>query len=163
MKQIVKLKRDFERVQGRVRTLKLDAERLEKQIKATAGKGIANSNSSAQHAEPREQGVADYQQVLEDIEEANSLLKDGDPDMREMAEEELQEAEQKQAEMELQLQTLLLPKDPNDSNNVFLEIRAGTGGDEAAIFAGDLFRMYSRYCENLKWARSSDTKYLFNN
>lgn len=92
-----------------------------------------------------------YQQVLEDIEEASLLMKDGDADMREMAEEELQGAEQRRDELVLELQKLLLPKDPNDSNNAFLEIRAGTGGDEAAIFAGDLFRMYSRYAENSGW------------
>ncbi len=94
---------------------------------------------------------ADYRQTIEDIDEAKSLLKDGDPDMREMAEEELGVNEAKIDELDLTLQTLLLPKDPNDSHNVFLEVRAGTGGDEAAIFAGDLFRMYSRYVDSLGW------------
>jgi peptide chain release factor 1 len=101
--------------------------------------------------EPLTQCFTQYQQVLSDIEEAKALLKDSDDDMREMAEEEIKEGESAREALELQLQTLLLPKDPNDGNNVFLEVRAGTGGDEAAIFAGDLFRMYSRYAERKGW------------
>lgn len=92
-----------------------------------------------------------YRQSIDDIAEAQELLKDGDADMRDMAQEELKEAQSSRDELELELQKLLLPRDPNDSNNVFLEVRAGTGGDEAAIFAGDLFRMYSRYAENQGW------------
>ena len=92
-----------------------------------------------------------YVQVAENIAEARGMLKDSDPDMREMAQEELREGEAEQAELEKGLQTLLLPKDPNDKHNVFLEIRAGTGGDEAAIFSGDLYRMYSRYAESRGW------------
>lgn len=92
-----------------------------------------------------------YSEVLENIEEAKSLLKDADDDMREMAQEELSENEGLVEPLELDLQKLLLPKDPNDGKNVFLEIRAGTGGDEAAIFSGDLFRMYSKYAENKRW------------
>jgi peptide chain release factor 1 len=92
-----------------------------------------------------------YLQTLNDIDEAQSLLKDGDADMREMAQEELAGAQSRREQMESELQKLLLPRDPNDSNNVFLEVRAGTGGDEAAIFSGDLFRMYSRYAENRGW------------
>ena len=71
--------------------------------------------------------------------------------MRELAEEELASATQEQQALEKQLSILLLPKDPDDDNNIFLEIRAGTGGDEAALFAGDLFRMYHRYVENNRW------------
>lgn len=92
-----------------------------------------------------------YTVILGDIEEAKMLLKDGDADMREMAQEELKDAESKMEPLELELQKLLLPKDPNDDKNVFLEIRAGTGGDEAAIFSGDLFRMYSKYAEARRW------------
>ena len=92
-----------------------------------------------------------WQHSLDDIEAARELAKDGDADMREMAEEELQLAEQKSEELDEELQRLMLPKDPNDGKNVFLEIRAGTGGDEAAIFAGDLFRMYLRYAERRRW------------
>ncbi len=93
----------------------------------------------------------DYQSTLNDLDEAESLLKDDDPDMREMGEEELKNAKDRQQVLELELQKLLLPTDPNDNSNTFLEIRAGTGGDEAALFAGDLFRMYSRYAENRRW------------
>ncbi|MGH1440204.1 MAG: peptide chain release factor 1 [Cellvibrionaceae bacterium] len=93
----------------------------------------------------------EYQQVLSDIKESKVLLNDSDADMRAMGQEELKSAEAKQEVLDLELQKLLLPKDPNDDKNVFLEVRAGTGGDEAAIFAGDLFRMYSRYAEKRKW------------
>jgi peptide chain release factor 1 len=79
------------------------------------------------------------------------MLKDEDAEMRLMAEEELTEAKTKQEVLEAELQTLLLPTDPNDDKNIFLEIRAGAGGDEAAIFAGDLFRMYSRFAEQNRW------------
>jgi peptide chain release factor 1 len=92
-----------------------------------------------------------FQQVVSAVAEARSLLKDADPDMREMAQEEIKEGEQQLETVELELQRLLLPKDPNDHKNVFLEIRAGTGGDEAAIFSGDLFRMYSKFAENQRW------------
>ncbi len=92
-----------------------------------------------------------YQSTLGDLDEAESLLKDDDPDMREMGEEELKNAKDRQQVLELELQKRLLPTDPNDNSNTFLEIRAGTGGDEAALFAGDLFRMYSRYAENRRW------------
>ncbi len=92
-----------------------------------------------------------YKLVVDDVEEAKALMSDGDLDMREMAEEAWKEAKENLESLDLELQTLLLPKDPNDKNNVFLEVRAGTGGDEAAIFAGDLFRMYSRYAERKRW------------
>jgi peptide chain release factor 1 len=92
-----------------------------------------------------------WQQARADVEEASELARDGDADMRAMAEEELAAAEQKSEELDIELQRLMLPKDPNDGKNVFLEIRAGTGGDEAAIFAGDLFRMYLRYAERQRW------------
>ncbi|PLW67443.1 peptide chain release factor 1 [Pseudohalioglobus lutimaris] len=94
---------------------------------------------------------ADYSQVKSDIAEARAMLDDPDEDLREMAQEEIDSASGRLVELEKELQTLLLPRDPNDSHNVFLEIRAGTGGDEAAIFSGDLFRMYSRYAENRGW------------
>ena len=91
----------------------------------------------------------DWQQVQEDIETAQMML--DDPEMREMAQDELREAKEKSEQLEQQLQVLLLPKDPDDERNAFLEVRAGTGGDEAALFAGDLFRMYSRYAEARRW------------
>ncbi|ACE84307.1 peptide chain release factor 1 [Cellvibrio japonicus] len=92
-----------------------------------------------------------YLQLLADIEEAKHLIAEGDADMREMAEEELEGCEARLEPTELELQKLLLPKDPNDEKNCYLEVRAGTGGDEAAIFSGDLFRMYSRYAETQGW------------
>jgi peptide chain release factor 1 len=80
------------------------------------------------------------------------MSKDSDPELREMAKEEMDAAVKRQADLEQELQVLLLPKDPNDNHNVFLEVRAGTGGDEAAIFSGDLARMYQRYAEQLGWS-----------
>ena len=91
----------------------------------------------------------DWRQVQEDIETAQMML--DDPEMREMAQEELRDAKEKGDQLEQQLQVLLLPKDPDDERNAFVEVRAGTGGDEAALFAGDLFRMYSRYAESRRW------------
>ncbi|EIK43683.1 peptide chain release factor 1 [Cellvibrio sp. BR] len=101
--------------------------------------------------EPVVQGYQNYLNLLANIEEAKHLLVDGDDDMKEMAEEELKDCEAQLEPMQLELQKLLLPKDPNDEKNCYLEIRAGTGGDEAAIFSGDLFRMYSRYAETQGW------------
>ncbi len=92
-----------------------------------------------------------YQKVLKNFDDAKRMLQDSDAEMREMAVEELKAAEHDKEQLEQQLQILMLPVDPNDERNIFLEIRAGTGGDEAAIFAGDLFRMYSRYAELRKW------------
>jgi peptide chain release factor 1 len=90
-----------------------------------------------------------YKTVLERIEENESLLKD--KDLGELAREELDELYKELPLLEGELRLLLLPKDPNDAKNVFLEIRAGTGGDEAALFAADLFRMYTRYAEANRW------------
>lgn len=88
-------------------------------------------------------------QVKEDIHTAEYLLQD--PEMRDMAQEELQASRASRERLEQQLQVLLLPKDPDDDRGCFLEVRAGTGGDEAALFAGDLFHMYSRYAEIRHW------------
>jgi peptide chain release factor 1 len=93
----------------------------------------------------------DYQQLHVSIAEAKQLLIDGDTDMKEMAEEELRDCLAKIEPAKLEMQRLLLPKDPNDEKNCYLEIRAGTGGDEAAIFSGDLYRMYLRYAEKQGW------------
>ncbi|WP_032091977.1 MULTISPECIES: peptide chain release factor 1 [Pasteurellaceae] len=92
---------------------------------------------------------ARWKQLNENLEEAAALL--DDPSMREMAQEEIETCKTEREQVEKQLQILLLPKDPNDEYNCYLEIRAGTGGDEAGIFAGDLFRMYSRYAESKRW------------
>ncbi|MFT5756436.1 MAG: peptide chain release factor 1 [Alteromonadaceae bacterium] len=92
-----------------------------------------------------------YQDAVADFSTAEEMLKDEDPDMREMAQEEFKAAKKAVENMTDEIQILLLPKDPKDDNNCFVEIRAGAGGDEAAIFAGDLFRMYSRYAEKKGW------------
>lgn len=91
------------------------------------------------------------QQAREQEQSAQEMLQDPDPELREMAEDELKLAQVQCQQMESDLQMHLLPRDPNDDKNVYLEIRAGTGGDEAAIFAGDLFRMYSRFAESQRW------------
>ncbi len=90
-----------------------------------------------------------HQTALSDIAAAKEMMSDSE--MREMAEEELKIAEARKEELESALQVLLLPTDPRDASNIFLEIRAGTGGDEAALFSGDLFRMYTRYAEQNRW------------
>lgn len=94
-----------------------------------------------------------YKKVLEDLPEAEEILHASrdDQDMAEMAEREIADLKNRKAVLEKELRILLLPKDPNDDKNIFLEIRAGTGGEEAALFAADLFRMYSRYAENHGW------------
>ena len=90
-----------------------------------------------------------YQQVKRDIDTAKEML--AEPDMKSFAEAEIQENQAKIESLEIDLQKLLLPKDSNDERNIYLEIRAGTGGDESALFSGDLFRMYSRYAERQGW------------
>lgn len=92
-----------------------------------------------------------YREIETNMHEAEQLSRDSDADMRELAEMELSEGRERLAELDLELKRLLVPKDPDDGRGVFLEVRAGTGGDEAAIFAGDLFRMYSRYAEKRGW------------
>ena len=92
---------------------------------------------------------AEFRKVEGDLAEAQAMM--SDPDMKEFAEEEMKAARDRLPELELALEKLLLPKDPNDERNVILEIRAGTGGDESALFAGSLFRMYARYAERQRW------------
>ena len=101
--------------------------------------------------EPVVQAFQAYQSALDDLAEAQLMMEDNDPDMREMARDELSAAQERIEVLEGELQIHLLPKDPNDGSNVFLEIRAGTGGDEAAIFSGDLYRMYSKFAESQGW------------
>lgn len=101
--------------------------------------------------EPVVQCFSRFTQKQTELEEARVLQKDSDPDVRQMAEDEVYAAQSQLEALDSELQKLLLPKDPKDECNVFLEIRAGTGGDEAAIFSGDLFRMYSRYAETQGW------------
>lgn len=93
----------------------------------------------------------EWKQANENLTQARQMMLDGDSDLREMAAEEIAELEPKLENIEGALKILLLPKDPNDERNVVLEIRAGTGGDEATLFAAEIFRMYSRYAEELRW------------
>ena len=94
-----------------------------------------------------------YKNLISNIEEGKLMLEtETDPEMREMAKEQLDEAQAAMPQMEEEIKLLLIPADPEDSKNAILEIRAGTGGDEAAIFAGDLFKMYSKYCESKGWS-----------
>jgi peptide chain release factor 1 len=104
------------------------------------------------HLEPLIQSWQQWLATRESMNQAQQMLDDADRDLRDMAEEELQEAAARLESLEKTIQLLLLPKDPNDNRNIFLEIRAGTGGDEAAIFAGDLFRMYQKYAEDRGWS-----------
>jgi peptide chain release factor 1 len=93
----------------------------------------------------------EYKEVLSNLANAKEMLKDKDAEMREMAELELEELEPRQEELEDRIKFLLLPKDPNDSKDVIFEIRSGTGGDEASLFAGDLYKMYQRYFDEQGW------------
>jgi len=106
---------------------------------------------SQEHAEitPIVEQYHAYEQSEADIAEAQKML--SDPEMKEFAQEEIEAGKARLETVEAELQKLLLPKDPNDERNIFLEIRAGTGGDESALFAADLFRMYSRYAERQRW------------
>ncbi len=141
-----------------LRKLEALAERLD-ELSALLGDAetISNQNRFRELSQEYAQlkPVADhwhaYQRALDDIAAAEEMLGEDDAEMREMAEAELQQARARRDGLELELQKLLLPKDPNDDKNIFLEIRAGTGGDEAALFAGDLFRMYSKYAELRRW------------
>jgi peptide chain release factor 1 len=111
--------------------------------------------------EPLVEAFREYKLVISEINQAEELAKSGDAEMRELATEEIRSLETRRDGLLSTIKTLLLPRDPNDEKNVLLEIRAGTGGDEAALFAGELFRMYSRYVERQGWRieimSSSDT------
>jgi peptide chain release factor 1 len=101
--------------------------------------------------EPVIQSFANLRRMRAELDQSRELAEDDDPEMRTLAEEDVYRLQASLETEEARLQTLLLPRDPNDTANVFLEIRAGTGGDEAALFAGDLFRMYSRFAELRGW------------
>ncbi|MBU0510802.1 MAG: peptide chain release factor 1 [Chloroflexi bacterium] len=101
--------------------------------------------------EPLINKANEYRQILESLEEAKALLDSGDLEMGELAEMEIAELEPRIPQLESEIKTLLLPKDPRDARNVIMEIRAGAGGDEAGIFGADLYRMYSRYAERQGW------------
>jgi peptide chain release factor 1 len=95
------------------------------------------------------EAAIEYNQIIEDIEENKELL--GDDELGDLAKDELKELEKRKPELEEEIKILLLPKDPNDEKNIFVELRAGTGGDEAALFVGDLFGTYMRYAANQGW------------
>jgi len=119
---------------------------------------IGNQNKfralSQEHAQlgPIVSCHSEYEETLSAIDDAKVMLEENDPEIREMAQDELKTADKRQQVLAQELQLLMLPKDPNDDKNIFIEVRAGTGGDEAAIFAGDLYRMYARYAENRRWS-----------
>ncbi|MBO7100799.1 MAG: peptide chain release factor 1 [Bacteroidales bacterium] len=102
--------------------------------------------------QPVVKAYKDYKALLDTISECKELLEtEKDPELREMAKEELTASQERRDKMEDEIRILLIPADPQDSKNAVVEIRGGTGGDEACIFAGDLFRMYTRYCEKKRW------------
>jgi peptide chain release factor 1 len=101
--------------------------------------------------QPLVDGFREYEQVRDKLAQAQEVASSADADLKALAQEEIAEHEKRMAQLADELRTLLIPKDPNDDRNVVLEIRAGTGGDEAALFASDLFRMYSRYAERRGW------------
>jgi len=132
------------------------AERFEELNALLGDAGVINDQPqfrklSKEHAEiePVVQVLLAYRRTQADQTASRELL--SDPDFRELAEQDIRDADQRLVALEAELQRLMLPKDPNDTCNIYLEVRAGTGGDEAAIFAGDLFRMYSRYAERMGW------------
>jgi peptide chain release factor 1 len=100
---------------------------------------------------PAANAAAEYKKLLSDLEGAQAMQNESDADLRELAKAEIAELEPRRAELEKQIRLLLIPRDPNDDKNAILEIRAGTGGTEAALFAHDLFRMYGRYAERRGW------------
>ena len=108
---------------------------------------------SKEHAElaPLVEVYRQHRRLLAEIKDNQLLLAESDPEIREMAKAELEELDERKCALEGEIRLLLLPKDPNDDKNVILEIRAGTGGDESALFAGDLFRMYSRFADANRW------------
>ena len=117
-------------------------------VQADTGKFRAHSKTIAE-LQPTVDAFREYKTVKEEIAATEELLRD--PEMRELAEADLPALQKRRDELESELKMLLVPKDPNDAKNVMLEIRGGTGGDEAALFAADLFRMYSRYAERQGW------------
>jgi len=109
-------------------------------------------NKEYKDLEPLVEAYIEYKNILSNITSAKDILAtEKDEEMKEMAKMELEELEAKLSPLEEEMKVLLLPKDPEDDKNAILEIRAGTGGDEASIFAGDLYRMYTHYCESKKW------------
>jgi peptide chain release factor 1 len=134
------------------------AERQRELYALLADPGVINDNKRFRELSKEAAGAApvvecfnDYRKYQDQIDSARAMLQDADQEIRRLASEELEQAEREQDRLEVALKKLLLPKDPADKNNIFLEIRAGTGGEEAALFAGDLMRMYTRYAEARGW------------
>lgn len=132
------------------------SERLEELNRLLSSEGVTDNMDNyrkimQEHTEitPIVEQYHIFTQTEADLKEAHAML--ADPEMKEFAQEEIESGKKKLEDVELELQKLLLPKDPNDEKNIILEIRAGTGGDESGLFAGDLFRMYSRYAERQGW------------
>jgi peptide chain release factor 1 len=141
-----------------VEKLEVLSDRLEELSSLLADAGVIADqerfrNFAKEHAEltPVVDTFQQYKSVLGTIASSRELLADADPEMKALAQDELAQAEERKLHLEQELQKLLIPKDPADNSNIFVEIRAGTGGDEAALFAGDLFRMYCRYAETRGW------------
>ncbi|HPT02846.1 MAG TPA: PCRF domain-containing protein, partial [Bacteroidales bacterium] len=115
-------------------------------------KSFVKLNKDYKELQPIIAAYKDYRSLMNGIDTARTILnEEKDPELREFAKEELDTMLEKQGKMEEDIRLMLIPADPQDSKNAVVEIRAGTGGDEASLFAGDLFRMYTRYCEAKKW------------
>lgn len=141
-----------------IRRLERNVERFEEIARLLSQPDLDGSSNqfrelSMEYArlEPLAQQYRKHRELNQGLTEATSLAQESDPELKEMAREEMERLNVELSESESNLERLLIPPDPDDNRNIFVEIRAGAGGDEAAIFAGDLFRMYSRYADNLGW------------
>ena len=142
-------------IRDKLRDIEIRYRELEGQLsdpKIVSKQGLYQKYAK-EHADLRElvETIRQYEKIRDQIEEYQGVLVESDEELKAIVKEEMPQLKQKQTDLEEKLNTLLLPKDPNDNKNVFLEIRAGTGGDEAGLFAGDLFRMYARYAETQGW------------
>jgi peptide chain release factor 1 len=142
-------------IQSRLENLDLRLEEISALLSDSAVIGDQNRfralSKEYAEVEPVVKHYREHRGVLAQLAAAEAMREDRDPELRAMAEEEIKSLRGQLEKLEADLQTLLLPKDPNDARNIFIEVRAGTGGDEAAIFAGDLFRMYSTYAAKRGW------------
>jgi peptide chain release factor 1 len=140
---------------GRLDQIEVRFEELTRQLAdpAVTGDGEQYRKAAKGHSELSETVTKyrEWKKASIELGQARAMLSDSDPELKQMAEEEVGRLERQLSEIEEQLKFLLLPKDPNDEKNVVLEIRAGTGGDEATLFAAEVFRMYSRYAETQRW------------
>src|SRR2546422_202443 len=140
---------------GRLDQIEVRFEELTRQLSdpAVINDGDQYRKAAKAHSEIAEivERYREWKKAASELEPTRAMMSDSDPEMKKMAGEEVTRLEQQLAEIEEQLKILLLPKDPNDEKNVVFEIRAGTGGDEATLFAAEIFRMYSRYAESQRW------------